>query len=56
MKRQLNKSQVLARLELLRQTVEEDAIQTVYLLAVVDTLLDYNGDKDIRAAVEGIAL
>ncbi len=56
MKTQLKKAQVLARLELLRQTVEENAIQPVYLLAVIDTLLDYNGDKDIRRAVEGIAL
>ncbi len=56
MKTQLKKAQVLARLELLRQTVEEDAIQPVYLLAVIDTLLDYANDKQIREAVEGIAL
>ncbi len=52
----MNKSQVLARLELLRQTVEENAIHPVYLLAVIDTLLEYNGDKDIRQKIEEIAL
>ncbi len=52
----IKKAQVLSRLELLRQTVEKNEIQPVYLLAVIDTLLDYNGDKDIRQAVEGVAL
>ena len=52
----LKKSSVLARLEQLRLTVEENPIQPVYFLAVIDTLLEYNGDPDIRAKVEEIAL
>lgn len=56
MNRRLKKATVLARLELLRETADEDTIQPVYLLAVVDTLLDYIYDKDISEKVESIAL
>jgi len=52
----LKKSSVLARLEQLRLTVEANAIQPVYQLAVIDTLLEYIHDPDIRAKVEEIAL
>lgn len=55
-KKTLKKTSVLARLEQLRLTVEENPIQPVYLLAVIDTLLEYNGDPEIRAKVEEIAL
>jgi hypothetical protein len=54
--KRLKKSSVLARLEQLRLTAEENEIQPVYLLAVIDTLLDYAGDPEIRAKVEEIAL
>ncbi len=52
----LKKSAVLARLEQLRLTVEENPIQPVYLLAVIDTLLEHIGDAEIRAKVEEVAL
>ncbi len=52
----MKKSSVIARLEQLRLTVEDNPIQPVYLLAVIDTLLEYNGDPEIRAKVEEIAL
>ncbi len=56
MNKRLNKASVLARLEQLRLTAEENPIQPVYLLAVIDTLLEYNGDPDIRAKVDAICL
>ncbi len=52
----MTKSALLLRLEQLRHTAEDDAIQPVYKLAVIDSLLDYIGDFAIRQKTEEIAL
>lgn len=56
MSHSLGKRATLARLDALREVVEGEAIQNVHALAVIDTLLDYLNDTDIRQAVEEIAL
>lgn len=52
----LKKSAVLARLEQLRLVVEDEELAEIHKLAVIDTLLDYIRDEDIRNKVEEIAL
>ncbi len=54
--KRLKKSSVLARLEQTRLMIEENPIQPVYYLAVIDTLLEYIGDEDIRRKTEEICL
>lgn len=54
--RPLKKAQVLARLEVLRGVVEDEELQKIHALTVVDILLDYVHDQDIKLAVEVIAL
>ncbi len=56
MMRRMTKSRLLFHLEMLRKLEEEGTIQPVYKDAIIDVLLDYIGDKDIREKVEGIAL
>ncbi len=52
----ITKSALLFRLEELRYLAEQDAIQPVYKDAILDALLDYIGDKEIRVKVEETAL
>lgn len=47
---------LLLRLEELRQLAEQNAIQPVYKDAILDVLLDYIGDRTIRAKVEETVL
>ncbi len=54
--RRMTKARLLSHLELLRKLAEEDVIQPVYKDAILDSLLDYIGDKAIREKVEEIAL
>ncbi len=56
MNKRMTKSALLFRLEQLRYLAEEDAIQPIYKDAILDSLLDYIGDKDIRSKVEETAL
>lgn len=52
----MTKASLLFRLEQLRELAEQDAIQPVYKDAILDVLLDYIGDKEIRDKVEATAL
>ena len=54
--RPLKKAQVLARLEALRGVVEDEELQKIHALTVIDILLDYVHDQDVKSAVEVIAL
>lgn len=56
MNKPMKKSSLLARLEQLRLTTEDNELEDIYKLAVIDTLLDYINDNTIREAVEDIAL
>ena len=55
-KKDMTKSALFIRLEQLRQLSEAEAIQPVYKDAVIDTLLDYIRDREIREKVEAIVL
>lgn len=52
----MKKSNLLARLALLRDTIQDQEIQHIHALTVIDTLLDYLNDADIRKMVEEINL
>ncbi len=54
--KRMTKRSLLFRLEELRTLAEDDAIQPVYKDAILDSLLDYIGDKEVRDKVEQIAL
>lgn len=54
--KRMTKASLLFRLEQLRELAEQDAIQPVYKDAILDVLLDYIGDKEIRDKVEATAL
>lgn len=54
--KRITKAGLLFRLEELRALAETDSIQPVYKDAILDVLLDYVGDAQIRAKVEEIAL
>ncbi len=54
--RRMTKAALLYHLEALRVLAEEDVIRPVYKDAILDSLLDYIGDKEIRGKVEEIAL
>ncbi len=56
MNKPMNKTTLMYRLEQLRTMTEENEIQPVYKDAVIDTLLDYIRDPDVRAKVEAIVL
>ena len=54
--RPLKKAQVLARLEALRGVVEDEELQKIHVLTVIDILLDYIHDQQIKEAVETIPM
>lgn len=56
MNKSMKKASLLARLEQLRLTVEDNELREIYRLAVIDTLLDYINDSMVREKVEQIAL
>ena len=56
MNKPMNKETLMFRLEQLRELTEKNEIQPVYELAVIDTLLDYIRDNDVRTKVEEMVL
>lgn len=54
--RPLKKAAALARLHALRGVVEDEELARIHALAVIDTLLEYIHDQDMRDAVEEIPL
>lgn len=54
--RPLKKADVLARLRGLKAVVEDEELAHIHALTVIDMLLDYLHDADLRGAVESIAL
>lgn len=54
--RPLKKGAALARLEALREVVEGEELAKIHTLAVIDTLVDYINDEDIKNAVEAVPM
>jgi hypothetical protein len=54
--RSIGKRAALARLEALRGVVEDEELCKIHALCVIDTLLDYVCDQDIKDAVEAIPM
>lgn len=56
MKKRMTKKTLLFRLEELHYLAEQDVIDPIFQLAVIDSLLDYIYDEDIRDKVERVAM
>jgi hypothetical protein len=54
--RSLTKRAALARLEALREVVEDEELAKIHALAIIDTLVEYIHDSDIKDAVEAVPI
>lgn len=52
----MKKSTLLNSIELIRQDAELKEIEQGTMLKLLDLLLDYVNDKDIRDAIEGVLM
>lgn len=52
----MKKSTLLNNIELLKQDVELKEIESGTMMKLLDLLLDYVNDKDVRDAVEGVPM